>query len=68
MTYEATALLMFSTSLSLSGFVQYANVDHLGSGNFRLRWNPREGVDLFVVYNEGLISRLSDGRTDQKTR
>lgn len=26
----------------------------LALGNFRLRYNPREGNDLYVVFNEGL--------------
>ncbi len=44
-------LYTFSTQLSLSGFFQATSEGNVGLGNFRLRYNPREGVDLFVVYN-----------------
>ncbi|MDA0379013.1 MAG: hypothetical protein O2899_05935, partial [Bacteroidetes bacterium] len=46
--------LTFSRSLSLSSFVQYSSDADLALGNFRLRYNPREGNDLFIVFNEGL--------------
>ncbi|MDZ7689795.1 MAG: DUF5916 domain-containing protein [Balneolaceae bacterium] len=44
----------FSTELSASTFVQYSNADERIISNFRLRYNPREGNDLYIVYNEGL--------------
>jgi hypothetical protein len=47
------ALLMFSTRLSLSSFVQINNADHKMMVNVRLRYNPKEGNDFFIVYNEG---------------
>ena len=46
--------LTFSRSMSLSSFVQYSSDADLALGNFRLRYNPREGNDLFLVFNEGL--------------
>ena len=46
--------LTFSRTLSLSSFVQYSSDADLALGNFRLRYNPREGNDLFIVFNEGL--------------
>ncbi len=46
--------LTFNRSLSLSSFVQYSSDADLALGNFRLRFNPREGNDLYVVFNEGL--------------
>ncbi len=66
------ALYMMSTKVSASALVQYnAGAGALGA-NLRLRYNPREGVDLYLVYNEGLNTErgpaaprlpLSSGRT-----
>ena len=50
------SLLMFSTKVSLSMFVQYNSAEDIAIGNLRLRYNPREGNDLYLVYNEGLNS------------
>ena len=47
------ALLMFSTKLSLSAFVQYNSAINKVLSNIRFRYNPKEGTDLFVVFNEG---------------
>jgi len=46
------ALYMFSTKLSASVLVQYVNTTDEFIGNFRLRYNPREGNDLYIVYND----------------
>jgi hypothetical protein len=46
------ALYMFSTKLSATLFVQYVNTEDELITNFRLRYNPREGNDLFLVYND----------------
>jgi hypothetical protein len=49
---------MFSTSLSVSAFIQYnSSIDEVLT-NFRLRFNPREGNDLYIVFNEGLNTDL----------
>jgi hypothetical protein len=48
------ALVMLSTKFSISAFVQYASADDIVIGNFRIRYNPREGNDFYVVYDEGL--------------
>ena len=40
--------------LALSSFVQYNSAADLVIANVRLRYNPREGNDFYVVYNEGL--------------
>ncbi|HLO57212.1 MAG TPA: DUF5916 domain-containing protein [Bacteroidales bacterium] len=53
------ALWMMSTKLSFSSFIQYSNADHYTGVNLRFRYNPREGVDLYVVYNEGRNSDLN---------
>ena len=53
------ALYMFSTKLSLSAFVQYNSAIHQVISNVRFRYNPREGNDLWVVYNEGTNTDLT---------
>ena len=45
-------LYMYSTKLSVSTFVQLNNANHAFIGNFRLRYNPREGNDFYLVFNE----------------
>ena len=42
-----------NTRLSASAFVQYNRAADAFSGNLRLRYNPREGNDLYLVYNLG---------------
>lgn len=50
----------FSTEFSVSTFAQYSNASERVTTNVRLRYNPREGNDLYIVYNEGLnADRLS---------
>ena len=53
------ALLMFSTKLSLSSFIQYNTESHQIGSNIRFRYNPREGNDLWIVYNEGMNTDLA---------
>jgi len=48
------ALLMFSTKFSISSFVQFNSLEKVYLGNIRLRYNPREGNDLFIVFNSDL--------------
>lgn len=43
----------FTTKWSLLMFLQYSSTDKFGVNNIRLRFNPREGNDLYLVYNEG---------------
>ncbi|UCH63087.1 MAG: carbohydrate binding family 9 domain-containing protein [Fidelibacterota bacterium] len=43
-----------NTSLSLNAFIQYNSAADAIGINTRLRYNPREGTDLYLVYNEGL--------------
>jgi len=44
------------TRLSGAAFLQYGSVTDALSVNFRIRWNPREGTDLYIVWNEGLAT------------
>jgi hypothetical protein len=46
----------FSTKTSFSAFVQYNSNEDLVAVNARFRYNPREGTDLYVVWNESLNS------------
>jgi hypothetical protein len=48
------ALAMLNTKLSVSAFIQYNSIIDAVTANIRLRYNPREGNDLYLVYNEGL--------------
>ena len=51
---RARALAMLSTRLSVSTFVQFNSAAEVVSANLRIRYNPREGSDLYLVYNEGV--------------
>jgi hypothetical protein len=62
----------FTTRTSVSAFVQYNNVGDVVVANFRFRYNPREGNDLYIVWNEAMnadrfaldpVAPLSDART-----
>lgn len=47
------ALIMISTKISVSTFIQYNSAENNVLTNFRFRYNPREGNDFFIVLNEG---------------
>ena len=42
-----------NTALSFAAVTQYNSAADVVVTNVRLRYNPREGVDLYVVVNEG---------------
>jgi len=46
--------IMPNVALSCFGLVQYNSASDAVVGNLRLRFNPREGNDLYVVYNHVL--------------
>jgi hypothetical protein len=46
------AQYMLSTKLSATLLVQYVNTVDEFIGNFRLRYNPRDGIDFYLVYND----------------
>ena len=50
---QLKALLMLNTKLSVSTFVQYNSADNAMGTNLRIRYNPREGNDFYIVVNEG---------------
>jgi hypothetical protein len=43
---------MLNTKVSLSSFVQYNEIDNIIITNFRLRYNPRDGNDFYLVFND----------------
>ncbi len=45
-------LFSLNTKLSLSAFLQYNSNQDIIFSNVRFRYNPSEGNDLYVVYNE----------------
>lgn len=51
--FRMNTQLVFNTKLSVSAFVQYNSTIDAVLANFRLRYNPREGNDLYLVYDEG---------------
>jgi len=55
------ALYMFSTKLSATILVQYVNTEDDLITNFRLRYNPREGNDFYLVFNDyrGIADKYS---------
>jgi hypothetical protein len=51
--FRLNSTLVFNTKLSFSAFVQYNSGINAVLANGRLRYNPKEGIDLYLVYNEG---------------
>ncbi len=52
-------LLTMTTKTSLSAYIQYNTAIDKVVTNIRFRYNPREGNDLYIVYDEGLNSDLA---------
>lgn len=52
-------LYMFNTRLSINLFLQYNSSLNEIITNLRLRYNPREGNDLYFVFNEGRYTNLN---------
>jgi hypothetical protein len=50
---------MLNTRLSLNAFIQYNTALNGIITNLRLRYNPKEGNDLYLVFNEDRNSALS---------
>ena len=50
---------LFNTKLSISAFLQYNSEEEVFVENMRFRYNPREGNDLFIVFNDLLNSNRS---------
>jgi Domain of unknown function (DUF5916) len=57
---QLRVLATLSVKVSLSALVQYSAADDAVTANFRFRYNPREGTDIYIVYNDGVnTDRLS---------
>jgi hypothetical protein len=50
------AEVMFTTKTSALGFVQFNSTQNAIVGNFRFHYTPREGNDLYLVWNENLTT------------
>lgn len=53
------ALYMLNTKLSVNAFIQYNKAVHEVISNVRIRYNPKEGNDLYLVFNEGRNTDLT---------
>jgi hypothetical protein len=51
-------LMTLTTKTSLSAFIQYNTAVNKINSNIRFRYNPREGNDFWLVYDEGLNTDL----------
>jgi len=49
---------MINTALSFSSYIQYNTAINEVMTNLRFRYNPREGNDLYLVFNEGRNTEL----------
>ncbi len=47
-------LAMLSIKFSATAFIQYNSANNAVIANIRIRYNPREGNDFYLVYNEGI--------------
>jgi hypothetical protein len=47
-------LATLSTKFSSSAFIQYNGAADAIIGNIRIRYNPKEGTDVYLVYNQGI--------------
>lgn len=52
-------LMTLSTKTSLAAFIQYNTAINEVIGNIRFRFNPSEGNDFYIVYDEGLNTNRS---------
>ncbi|MCX6274468.1 MAG: DUF5916 domain-containing protein [Bacteroidetes bacterium] len=51
--------VFFSSKLSVKLLSQYDNLSNSVGSNLRFRYNPREGTDLYIVYNSGINTELN---------
>jgi len=52
-------LYMLNTRISLNSFIQYNSHSGAFLGNIRFRYNPKEGTDLYIVYNDDINTELT---------
>jgi len=51
--------VFFSTKFSIKLLSEYDNLSNSVGSNLRIRYNPREGTDLYIVYNSGMNTQLN---------
>jgi hypothetical protein len=54
----AKTTIMLDTKLSFNAFIQYNTAVNGVVTNLRLRYNPKEGNDFYIVFNEGRNTNL----------
>jgi hypothetical protein len=54
------ALYMLDIRFSVNAYLQYNTSSEKIITNFRLRYNPKEGNDFYLVFNEGRNTNLAD--------
>lgn len=64
--------LAFTQSIyfSAKALVQYDDISKTVGGNFRIRFNPKEGTDFYIVYNPRVNTAYAENRmttVDQQT-
>jgi len=52
-------MVMLDTRLSLSAYIQYNTAVSGILSNLRIRYNPKEGNDFYLVFNEGRNTNLT---------
>ncbi|MFN7974102.1 MAG: DUF5916 domain-containing protein [Acidobacteriota bacterium] len=58
--WQGTTVVAFSPDLTVTADVQYDSESRNLGLNTRLRWQPRSGMDVFLVYNRGWERRLGE--------
>ncbi len=53
-------IYMYNTHLTGTSYMQYNSLIDQFIWNIRLRYNPKEGVDLYIVYNDYINSKRND--------
>ena len=53
------AIYMFNTRLSINSYFQYNTAVNGVLTNLRIRYNPKEGNDFYIVFNEGRNTHLT---------
>jgi hypothetical protein len=51
---------MFNTKISASSYIQLNETENILVTNFRLRYNPKDGNDLYLVFNDLRNLKKSD--------
>ncbi|MEO8150166.1 MAG: hypothetical protein ABI723_21205, partial [Bacteroidia bacterium] len=55
-------MLTLSSKFSVKLLAQYDNISNSYGGNLRIRYNPHEGTDLYIVYNSSLNTKRLEAK------